>query len=173
MFKASQFVKKMYRIREVAEILGVTAATVRNYDRDGRLKFERTAGNQRVISREDLMKCLYDKGLLVYDDDRHDIIYVRKPTSSDRDPMKEAAQILRNTSDLKNPRVMEEIADDNDRDRSVLRELIDMVCNDEVNNVYVTDKDTLIKFGYNYLRPMFLSHNTDIVVLDELREVDR
>lgn len=169
MFKLSQFVKAVYHIREVADLLGVTSATIRNYDRDGKMQFERTSGNQRIISRENLLKYLDSKGLLVNDDDRvrRDIVYTRVSDDALASVLdSQALDMIGKVKDLNNPIVLKEIADDSDADRKVLQRLINMVCNDEVNKVYISNEDALIKAGYKYLRMMFLSHDTDIVVLD-------
>lgn len=50
MYQVSDFTKNMYRVHEVAEILGVTTKTIRNYDKDGKLKTCRTEGNHRMIT---------------------------------------------------------------------------------------------------------------------------
>ena len=65
MYQVSDFTKNMYRVHEVAEILGVTTKTVRNYDKDGKLKTCRTEGNHRMVTRENLIAFLDSKGLIV------------------------------------------------------------------------------------------------------------
>lgn len=79
MHQVSDFNKNMYRVHEVAEILGVTTKTIRNYDRDGKLKTCRTEGNHRMITRENLITFLDSKGLIVNDisDTKRDVIYAR------------------------------------------------------------------------------------------------
>lgn len=44
-----------------------------------------------------------------------------------------------------------------------------MVCNNEVNNVYITYKDRLTRFGYRYLETVFSAHGVQIIIVkDEL-----
>lgn len=169
MFKVSQFVKPVYHIGEVAELLGVTVATIRNYDRSGKMKFERTSGNQRIISRDAILQYLDDNGLLINDDDkvRCDIVYTRVSDDEQVSALdSQALGMIEKVKGLNNPIILKEVADDSDADRKVLQKLINMVCNDEVSKVYISNEDALIKAGYKYLRMMFLSHDTDIVVLD-------
>ena len=42
MYKVSDLKKQSYKVNEVAEILGVTTKTIRNYDERGILNAERT-----------------------------------------------------------------------------------------------------------------------------------
>lgn len=53
----------------------------------------------------------------------------------------------------------------NDKRRQLLK-LISMVLNDEVSKIYVTYKDRLTRFGFNYLELVFKSKGVDIIVLD-------
>ena len=45
---------KHYKISEVAEMLGVTVQTVRNYTKQGRLSFSRTPGGNRIFTEKDI-----------------------------------------------------------------------------------------------------------------------
>ncbi len=49
------------RLGEAAEILGVSADTVRRWTLDGRLPAERTAGGQRTVSRTDVARLAADR----------------------------------------------------------------------------------------------------------------
>lgn len=47
-----------YRVGEAAEILGVQPATIRRWEREGKLHAERTAGGQREILAADVARLL-------------------------------------------------------------------------------------------------------------------
>ena len=42
-----------------------------------------------------------------------------------------------------------------------------MVCKNEVQNVYVTDKDRLTRFGFYYLETLFSAHDVRIIVVKD------
>ena len=67
MYKSSQFTQETYKTGEVAEILNLHYQTVIRYDKEGRLRFQRTGTNRRVLFREDLLQYLNEKGLLIDD----------------------------------------------------------------------------------------------------------
>lgn len=147
---------------------------MQNYDEAGKLKVHRTENNRRCILREDLLEFL-DRHNLLYDDTnskKRDIVYARVSSNDQQkhgDLDRQALFIVENMSGLKNPLVLKEVGSGLNDKRKQLQRLLKMVCNNEVNNVYVTYKDRLTRFGYHYLETVFLAHNVRIItVKDEL-----
>lgn len=171
MYRVSDFSKNSYRVHEVAEILGVTTKTIRNYDKDGKLKTCRTEGNHRMIMRDDLIGFLMEKGLIVDDtaNQKKDVIYARVSTNAQKqggDLDRQALFLAENVSGLMNPVILKEVGSELNDKRAQLQKLLKMVCNDEVRNVYVTSEDRLAKFGYHYLETMFQAHNVNIITIE-------
>ena len=48
--------KALYTAREAAQALGISLDTLRRWDRDGRIRTERDAGNRRVVSAEEVAR---------------------------------------------------------------------------------------------------------------------
>ena len=172
MYRVSDFKKNFYKVHEVAEILGVTTKTIRNYDRDGKIKTCRTDGNHRIVMRDDLLEFLQEKGVLVDDTakQKHDVVYARVSSHDQKkngDLDRQALFLIEHTKDLQNPVILKEVGSGlNDR-RVQLQKLLQMVCRDEVHNVYVTYRDRLTRFGYHYLETMFLAHGVTIIVVND------
>lgn len=172
MYKVSDFTKTAYRTGEAAKILGITTRTIQNYDKLGKLKVCRTEGNRRVIMREDLIKYLDDKGL-IYDDTnskRHDVIYARVSSNEQKqsgDLDRQALYLVENAKDIQNPIILKEVGSGLNDKRKQLQKLLVMISNHEVRNVYITYKDRLTRFGFNYLETMFNACGTSIIVLQD------
>ena len=49
--------------------------------------------------------------------------------------------------------------------RPKLQQLLKMVLNNEVNKIYITHKERLAKFGFNYLKYIFEEFGVEIVIL--------
>lgn len=172
MYLVSDFKKQSYKVNEAAEILGVTTKTIRNYDERGILKAGRTVGNHRVILRDELIRFLNEKGLILDDTvkERRDIIYARVSSHDQEqngDLDRQALFLVEHVPDLQNPLVLKEVGSGlNDR-RKKLQQVLTMVSRGEVRNVYVTYKDRLTRFGFYYLETMFNACGADIIVVKD------
>ncbi len=173
MFKASEFTKTFYKPSEVASLFGVSAQTIRNRVDNGEMGCSVTEGGHRLISRDDLLRYLEGNKLLYNDLEtaKHDVIYARvssheQKTKGDLD--RQVTHILDSVSGLSNVLVLKEVGSGlNDKRRQLLR-LIELVMNNEVKTVYVTYRDRLTRFGYNYLKTIFYMKGVEIVVINDI-----
>ena len=155
-------------------MLNVTNRTIQNYDETGKLKVHRTENNRRCILRDDLIEFLDRHGLLFDDTNKEkiDVIYVRVSSHDQQkhgDLDRQALFLVENVSGLINPLISKEVGSGLNDNRKQLQKLIKMVCNNEVNNVYITYKDRLTRFGYRYLETVFSAHGVQIIIVkDEL-----
>ena len=175
MYKVSGLKKQSYKVNEVAEILGVTTKTIRNYDERGILKAERTVGNHRVIMRDELIRFLNEKGMLLDDTmkGRRDIVYARVSSHDQKqhgDLDRQALFLVEHVPDMQNPLVLKEVGSGLNDKRKKFQQVLTMVSKGEVRNVYVTYKDRLTRFGFNYLETMFNACGTNIVIVKDESE---
>ena len=172
MYLASEFTKQVYKTGEVAKILGVTVKTVQNYDNDGKLQVTRSEGNRRNVLREDLLRFLDERGMLYNDTGitRHDVIYARVSSHDQKkhgDLDRQALFLVEHVPDLQNPVVLKEVGSGLNDSRKELQKLLQMICRNEVRNVYVTYRDRLTRFGFHYLETMFTAHDVRIIVVKD------
>lgn len=175
MYKASEFAKPVYKAGETARVIGVTTETLRNYEDSGLIKFFRSSGGHRLIEREELLRFLDSKGLLLNDTDdvKRDVIYARVSSHEQKvkgDLDRQVVYILECQDGLQNPLVLKEVGSGLNDKRKKLQELIKLVLDGKVNKVYVTYRDRLTRFGYHYLKSVFLAKGVDIVVLNDISQ---
>lgn len=174
MYKKSEIKKQYYRAGEAAKLLGVTTRTLRNYEYRGILTPERSEGGQRIYSRYELVRYMETMDMLIPEAERKDVLYARvsshdQKTHGDLD--RQVLFLLENVSSLKNPIVLKEVGSGLNDKRPKLTELILMVSRDEVRNIYITYKDRLTRFGFNYLKTMFEAHGTNIIVVKDEKDI--
>ena len=173
LFKESDFTKKIYKPKELAEILGVSHSTVRKYDVEGKLPVKRTETNRRIVHRDDLLTYLEQLGMLYREDEKLkkvDVIYARVSSHEQKakgDLDRQALYLVEHVTNLINPVIIKEVGSGlNDR-RNQLQKLIGMVMSGKVSNVYITYRDRLTRFGYHYLEAAFRSAGTEIIVVKD------
>ena len=173
MYQVSDFTKSSYRVKEVADFLGVSTKTIRRYDEEGKLRMHRTEGNHRIILREDLLCLLEEKGLL-YDDStmqKKDVIYARVSSHDQKrsgDLDRQIVFLIEHTAGLQNPVILKEVGSGLNDGRVQLQKLLRMVCQGEVRNIYITYKDRLTRFGYHYLENVCGHYGVRIIVVKDL-----
>lgn len=175
MYKVSEFTKPVYKAGETASIIGVTTETLRNYEDSGLIRFFRSQGGHRLIERDELLRFLEAKGLLLDDTQagKRDVIYARVSSHEQKvkgDLDRQAMHILEHQESLQNPLVLKEVGSDLNDKRKELQKLIQMVLDGKVNKVYVTYRDRLTRFGYHYLESIFFAKGVEIVVLNDVSQ---
>ena len=169
-FTNKDLYKNSYSLGEVSKFLSMHPKTLQKKDREGVIKFERTPTNRRFLTREKLIKLLEENNLF-FDDSKlikHDIIYARVSKQKQFGELEQQVEvILKHNHNLQNPIILKEIGSGLNEQRPKLQQLLKMVLNNEVNKIYITYKDRLTIFGFNYLKYIFEEFGVEIITLYE------
>ena len=162
--------KNYYTTGEVADLFQVSTKTIQKWDNKGILKFERSPTNRRVLPKETLIEYLKSKNMFYEDKSlsKRDVIYARVSTSKQQkqgDLDRQVDYILSNRADLKNVLILKEVKSSFDSKRKKFLKLIDMILNDEVNRIFITHKERLTRFGFEYVESICNHHNVEIVIM--------
>lgn len=176
MVKISQLLKSKYKPKDVAEFLGVTTRTLQNWDNDGKITFRRDpVSDRRFLTRDDVITLLSEHGLLFDDttDKRRDVIYARVSSHDQKkhgDLDRQVQFLIEQNNDLKNLLVLSEVGSGLNDKRKKLQQLLKMVMNDEVSRVFITYRDRLTRFGFNYLETVFNAKGVKIIIVKQHTE---
>lgn len=169
-FTNKDLYKNSYSLGEVAKFLSMHPKTLQKKDREGVIRFDRTPTNRRFLTREKLIEVLEENNLF-FDDSKlmkHDIIYARVSNSKQKQAGELEQQvevIMKEIHNLQNPIILKEMGSELNDQRPKLQQLLKMVLNNEVNKIYITHKERLAKFGFNYLKYIFEEFGVEIVIL--------
>ena len=162
--------KNYYTTGEVADLFQVSTKTIQKWDNKGILNFERSPTNRRVLPKETLIEYLKSKNMFYEDESnfKRDVIYARVSSYGQQkqgDLDRQVDYILSNRADLKNVLILKEIGSSLDSKRKKLLKLIDMILNDEVNRIFITHKERLTGFGFEYIEAICKHHDVEIIVM--------
>lgn len=169
-FTNKDLYKNSYSLGEVSKFLSMHPKTLQKKDREGVVQFERTPTNRRFLTREKLIKLLEENNLF-FDDSKlmkHDIIYARvaNPKQKQSGELERQVEvILKQNHNLQNPIILKEVGSELNEQRPKLQQLLKMVLNNEVNKIYITHKNILARFGFDYLKYIFEEIGVKIVTL--------
>lgn len=172
MYRDSELTQSTYKLNQVAKMLSVTPTTLRNWEKVGKVKFDRTPTNIRFLPRNKLIDLLNEQGLYCNDSDtqQKDVIYARVSSHDQKkqgDLDRQVHFLVTEVNDLHNVVVLSEVGSSlNDRRKEIQR-LIKMVMNGEVHRVFITDKEILAQEGFYYLETVFNAKGVEIVVVKQ------
>lgn len=67
-------------------------------------------------------------------------------------------------------KIYQDIASGMNENRKDFNILINDVISGKINKIYISFKDRLTRFGFDYFKNLFAKYDTQIIVLDELEE---
>lgn len=168
MYRDSELTQSSYKLNQVAKLLSVTPTTLRSWEKVGKVKFDRTPTNIRFLPRTKLIALLDEQGLYYNDSNtqQKDVIYARVLTHEQKTQGELDRQVhflVTEVKDLQNVIVLSEVGSGLDDKRKKLQQLIKMVMNNEVNRVFITDRDKLAQEGFHYLETVFNTKGVEII----------
>lgn len=171
-YTGNMMTEKLYTAREACEILGVNIKTLQRWDREGIAHATRTPTNRRRFSQSEIDRLLNIKG------DNNNIsnkcsiaIYGRVSSHEQKmrgDLDRQVGSIMSNISgeNLSVTTITDVGSGLNDKRKGLIK-LMNLAGEGKINKVYITYKDRLTRFGFNYLEMYFNSHNVEIVVVND------
>ena len=158
--------ERLYRVSEVARMLNVSTMAVRKWIKSGKLRARRV-GKLWMIPESELKRFLGEKPSEV-----RAVIYARVSSHKQRKDGNLDRQIerLRSYCSAKGYKVIDvitDVASGLKENRSGLQKLFDIVERRQVDVVVVEFRDRLTRFGFDYLKRYFESHDARVEVVEE------
>ena len=163
---------KHYSIREFSKILGVSAQTLRNWDKKGTLKPHHTSSNgYRYYSHEQLNKVLNVTPNL----DRLTVGYCRVSSNKQKDDLEIQVESMRMylISKGKPFEIIIDIGSGINYKKKGLRELIKLITQNKVDKVVVIYKDRLLRFGFELIEYIASLYNCEIEIVDNTEKSEQ
>ncbi len=97
------------------------------------------------------------------------VVYSRVSNTSQKEDLNRQIDLIKNYMIYNGyvvDQVFKDIASGMNEDRSDFNKLINMVLENKISNIFISTKDRLSRFGYEYLKNIFNKYNCNIVILD-------
>ena len=159
---------KYYSTKKVTEILGVTAQTLRNWDKEGKLKPSYVKSNgYRYYSEESILSYTQErktkKNLNV-------VGYARVSSKKQSDDLERQINNLNTyiSSKYDSFDIITDIGSGINYNKPGLKKLIEKINKKEVDLIIVLYKDRLLRFGFELVKYFAELNNVKIEVLDKI-----
>ena len=159
---------KYYSSKDVTKILGVTAQTLRNWDKEGKLKPSYTKSNGYRYYSEDV--------ILSYTQERKTkkdvnvVLYARVSSKKQQDDLERQISNLKDYAKDKYEKydVISDIGSGINYEKPGLKRLIEMINKKQVDIIVVLYKDRLLRFGFELVEYFAKLNNVKIEVIDKI-----
>ena len=159
--------RKLVPIHEAAEALGVSAQTLRRWEREGRLlPDERTAGGRR---RYDLARLKPEMFRSQAEAARKTVAYARVSSHDQKDDLERQKQVL----ELYCARqgwtfeVIADLGSGMNYHKKGLKRLLDDVVEGRIGRLVITHKDRLLRFGAELVFAICEAKGVEVVILNQ------
>lgn len=161
-----------YSIHEFSKILGVSAQTLRNWDKNGKLHpHHTTASGYRYYSQEQLNEVLHIKPK----NERITIGYCRVSSKKQKDDLERQVENVRTYLLAKGQpfEIICDIGSGINYKKKGLQELIKRISENKVEKVVILYKDRLLRFGFELVEYLALLHHCEIEVIDNTEKTQQ
>ena len=159
---------KYYSAKEVTRILGVTAQTLRNWDKQNKLKPSYTKSNgYRYYSEESILSYTQERKTKK---DIHVIGYARVSSKKQVDDLDRQIDNLNKyiSNKYASFEIISDVGSGINYKKTGLLKLIDKISKKEVDLIIVLYKDRLLRFGFELIEYFAYINNVKIEVLDKI-----
>lgn len=158
----------MLTIKEASEFLGVSVPTMRRWETEGRITSYRTNGNHRRYDKNDLIriKCKEDDSFKIT------IAYCRVSSADQKQDLQRQIDNVSNYCIAKGYqfKVISDLGSGLDYNKKGLKELIELICSEEIDKIVINYKDRLIRFGYEMIEQLCSIYNVKIEVINHTED---
>lgn len=157
--------------KEIKENLRISGVTLMKWKNSGKIKY-RKLSDRKVLYDIDSVESTEEQDNYNF----KNVIYARVSTSGQKNDLQNQIEVIKNymlSNGILVDEIYSDIASGMNEKRKQFNELMKSVFKREVKTIYITFKDRLSRFGFEYFREIFNYFGTKIVVLDDKEETNK
>lgn len=160
--------EKLLKSSEVREILNVSNMTLYRLDRDGKLcPFKRTSRSKRY-KYSDVLKYM-ESNLEDLKEKRLKIAYARVSSNKQKNELQNQILHLENYASGRGiiiDKYIKDVGSGINYNNKGLNEIIDLITSNKVDELIISYKDRLVRFGFELIENIAKKHGTKITVIN-------
>jgi putative resolvase len=156
----------MFSTGKAAAYLGIGVKTLQRWDREGRLKPERTDTGRRMYSKAALDAFMRRTPSVT----KVPVAYCRVSSAAQKPDLKNQRRVLEEfcaAKGLANVEFVEEVGGGLNLKRPKFLALMDRVEAAQVSHLIVAHKDRLVRFGFSWFERFCAEHGAELLVLNQ------
>ena len=157
---------RLIKIGEAAEILGVSIATLRRWDKEGRLKPEKTSSGHRRYDITKLRPGIYRN---IQQETKQTIAYARVSSFDQKDDLERQKQVLELYCARQGwtYKIVSDLGSGMNYYKKGLKQLIEDILSEKAGRLVITHKDRLLRFGAELVFAICEAKQVEVVILNQ------
>ena len=159
--------------KEIKQLFHISAVTLMNWKNTGKIQYKKLSDKKILYDIDSINKSVDNETQKL---NTKNVIYVRVSTSGQKEDLNNQIEVIKNymlNNGIKPDNIYSDIASGMNENRKQFNNLLEQIFKREINTVYITFKDRLSRFGFNYFKQIFNYFGTNIVILDEQEETNK
>lgn len=159
--------------KEIKQLFHISAVTLMNWKNTGKIQYKKLSDKKILYDIDSIDKSVDNETQKL---NTKNVIYVRVSTSGQKEDLNNQIEVIKNymlNNGIKPDNIYSDIASGMNENRKQFNNLLEQIFKREINTVYITFKDRLSRFGFNYFKQIFNYFGTNIVILDEQEETNK
>lgn len=157
--------------KEAKNILKINATTLKSWKDKGILSYKKLSDKKILYDIDSVLK---DSDMVA--DTRLNVIYARVSNTKQHNDLLNQIELVKSyciINGIKISKVYQDIASGMNENRKDFNILINDVISGKIKNIYISFKDRLTRFGFDYFKNLFQKYNVNIIILDEIEESNK
>lgn len=158
----------MLKPKDVAKILNVTVRTLQSWDRQGLLPASRTPAGRRWYSEEQINKFLNKEKS--QNSGKINVAYSRVSSRQQKNELENQENFIKNHvngNGMIIGKYFSDIGNGLNYKRENFLKMIELVMERKVDKIFVTYKDRVVRFGFDFVEWICQRFGTEIIVLND------
>lgn len=154
-------------INEASDLLGVSISTLRRWEKQGKLVSERTEGGHRRYNKNSLLSMMKKQ-----ENEKSKIGYCRVSSFDQKEDLERQMHTVSEYCVSKGYqfRIIQDLGSGLNYNKKGLKELINLICNKEVDTIIINYKDRLIRFGYEIIEQLCEINGVKIEIINQTED---
>ena len=148
-------------INEAADLLGVSTKTLRRWEKEGKMKSQRTAGGHRRYAVQDLIGGKKTKGTT--------LCYARVSSHDQKEDLKRQCLVLESYSASQgfSFELIQDLGSGMNYKKKGLNRLLKLLCTGNIDRLVITHKDRLLRFGSELVFAICEIFGIEVVIINK------
>ena len=158
--------------KEIKQQLQISGVTLMQWKNSGKIQYKKLSDKKILYDLDSLNTNIENSTNL----NTKNVIYARVSSNGQKEDLNNQIEIIKNymlNNGIKVDDIYYDIASGMNENRKSFNELLEQIFKREIKNVYITFKDRLSRFGFNYFKSIFNYFGTNIIILDNQEETNK